>query len=140
MTSPVPVTTIEGEPEVRMAEGESRFAGRLRELREAAGLSQYALAKRSGLTKQAISRLEHGTRDPAWETVQRLALALGVDCRSFGDPSITLPGVESRKSPGRPPKPAAEAERPAEPKKRGRPRKTPPENDPGGGASGSPAG
>ena len=123
-----------------MAEGASGFADRLRQLREAAGLSQYALAKRSGLTKQAVSRLEMGTRDPAWETVQRLAMALGTDCRAFADPSIEIPDAAVRPV-GRPKKeePAREPEKPK--RRRGRPKKAdPPENDPGGGASGSPAG
>jgi transcriptional regulator with XRE-family HTH domain len=83
------------------------FADRLARLRDAAGLSQYALAKRSGITKQAVSRLEKGEREPSWETVQRLALALGVDCRAFTDPDLKLPPE-------------------APPAKRGRPRKVPP--------------
>ena len=36
------------------------FAARLTELREEAGLSQYALAQKSGVSKQALSRLEKG--------------------------------------------------------------------------------
>src|SRR4051812_20225715 len=53
------------------------FADRLRALREGQGLSQYALAKRSGISKQALSNLELSNREPTWVTVQRLALALG---------------------------------------------------------------
>jgi transcriptional regulator with XRE-family HTH domain len=78
------------------------FAKRLRELREAATLSQYALAQRSGLTKQALSRLELGEREPTWETVQRLALALGVDCGQFRDPGLVLPEPKPQGKPGRP--------------------------------------
>lgn len=60
------------------------FAARLRQLRTAAGLSQYALARRSGLSKQALSRLEAGLRpDPAWSSVQALADALGVPVAEF---------------------------------------------------------
>lgn len=81
------------------------FARRLEELRSNAGLTQYALAKRAGVSKQAISRLEMGVNEPAWETVQLLALALGVDCRVFTDPDVSIP------------------EPPADPPKRGRPRK-----------------
>ena len=81
------------------------FADRLKAVREAAGLSQYALAKLSGLSKQAMSRLELGNNEPTWETVQLLAVALGVDCREFVDPNV---------------KPAT----PAESKPRGRPRKS----------------
>jgi transcriptional regulator with XRE-family HTH domain len=64
------------------------FAERLRSLRESAGLSQYALAKRSGLSKQAISRLEFGVNEPVWSTVQLLSAALGVSCESFVDPVL----------------------------------------------------
>ncbi|HTU21622.1 MAG TPA: helix-turn-helix transcriptional regulator [Gemmataceae bacterium] len=61
----------------------STFADRLRELREAAGLSQYALAKQADISKQAVSSLELGEREPTWATVQALAKALGVDCMAF---------------------------------------------------------
>jgi transcriptional regulator with XRE-family HTH domain len=98
------------------------FAQRLQAVREGKGLSQYALAKLSGLSKQTVSSLEMGTHEPSWDTVQRLALALGVDCRSFADPSITLPEQPAEPAQrGRPPK-----DKPAEagPKRpRGRPRK-----------------
>src|SRR5436190_22303607 len=98
------------------------FAARLRALREQAGLSQYALAKRSGLSKQALSRLELGENEPAWETVQLLALALGVDCREFVNQDLGLPpgGAE----PGRP---------------KGRPRAAPREESPAADAPGGPA-
>jgi DNA-binding XRE family transcriptional regulator len=70
---------------------EDDFARRLRTLREQAGLTQSALAEKSGLSVQAISALENETRAPKWETVQRLALALGVDEKEFKD---TLPREE----------------------------------------------
>jgi transcriptional regulator with XRE-family HTH domain len=85
------------------------FAGRLRSLREAAGLSQYALAKRSGLSKQALSRLELGENEPIWTTVQRLAVALAVDCREFVDPSIQPEPEPPSRPRGRPRKAAAAA-------------------------------
>src|SRR5689334_636444 len=52
------------------------FAKRLATLREEAGLSQYELARRSGMSKQALSNLELGNREPTWLTVRRLARAL----------------------------------------------------------------
>jgi transcriptional regulator with XRE-family HTH domain len=76
------------------------FAGRLRELREEAGLSQQALAGRAGLTKDGVAQLEQGRRKPAWETVLKLCEALGVSVTEF------------TKEPAKGPKP-----------KRGRPRK-----------------
>jgi transcriptional regulator with XRE-family HTH domain len=59
------------------------FADRLRSLREGAGISQYRLAKRSGLTKQTISRLELGEGAPTWDSVQALARALAVGVEAF---------------------------------------------------------
>jgi transcriptional regulator with XRE-family HTH domain len=44
------------------------------------------LAKISGLSKQALSNLELGQREPNWNTVQRLAAALCVSCDLFIDP------------------------------------------------------
>jgi transcriptional regulator with XRE-family HTH domain len=96
----------------------SDFAQRLRGLREKAGLSQYALAGLAGISKQAMNHLEAGRNEPGWETVQRLALALGVTCEAFVDPGLSLPGVE----PARMGRPKA-VKKP--PKKRGRPRKGP---------------
>src|SRR5260370_15096588 len=71
------------------------FAECLRSLRHKAGVSQYQLAKQSGVSKQMVSRLELGTRQPSWETVQRLANVLGVDCRSFVDPDLPMPVGEA---------------------------------------------
>ena len=66
------------------------FARRLQQLREVAGISQYELAKRSGVSKQAVSNLELGNREPSWETVRRLARALGVSVAAFDDPDEDL--------------------------------------------------
>jgi transcriptional regulator with XRE-family HTH domain len=56
------------------------FSGvRLREVREAAGLSQRELARQAGLSHEAVSRLERGdTVIPRWSTMRRLAGALGM--------------------------------------------------------------
>jgi transcriptional regulator with XRE-family HTH domain len=74
----------------------ARFSDRLRSLREQAGISQYRLAQLSGITKQSLSSLEQGKTQPSWETVQRLALALGTDCRDFMDPNLQTPDVPAR--------------------------------------------
>ncbi|MBV9718685.1 MAG: helix-turn-helix domain-containing protein [Candidatus Eremiobacteraeota bacterium] len=56
------------------------FAHVLRRLRRNAGLSQEALAEHAGLSKDAISALERGTRRaPHLETVEHLADALELD-------------------------------------------------------------
>jgi transcriptional regulator with XRE-family HTH domain len=87
------------------------FAERLNVALRESGLTMYALAKRSGVSKQNMSKLAAGRREPTWETVQRLALALGVSCDAFRDPELTLPpqGPPPRK--GRPPKGKAEPAR-----------------------------
>ncbi len=52
------------------------FADVLRQLRERAGLSQEALAAKSGLDRTYISLLERGQRQPTLKTLARLAEAL----------------------------------------------------------------
>src|SRR5215217_4412892 len=60
-------------------DSQSPFGERLRHLRVAAGLSQEALAERSGLSVQAIGALETGKRRrPYPHTVATLAEALGL--------------------------------------------------------------
>jgi transcriptional regulator with XRE-family HTH domain len=61
------------------------FADRLKQLREAAGLTQPQLAERAGMNQFGIAKLEQGVRHPTWETVQALAAALGVSCEAFQD-------------------------------------------------------
>jgi transcriptional regulator with XRE-family HTH domain len=99
-----------------MQKSNASFAKNLRRVRESVGLSQYAVAKQAGISKQAMSQLEQGENDPSWSTVQKLALVLGVDCRQFVDPDLELPGG------GRTPKArSADAGPPKRPK--GKPRK-----------------
>jgi transcriptional regulator with XRE-family HTH domain len=78
------------------------FADRLRALRQQAALSQYALAKRSGLSKQALSQLERGESSPTWETVQLLAAVLGVTCQEFVDQNLKPPAEVPSRPLGRP--------------------------------------
>ncbi len=69
------------------ADGASPFGAKLKELREAAGLTQEGLARRAGLTAKAISALERGERKrPYSHTVKALADALDlsdVECASL---------------------------------------------------------
>ncbi len=51
---------------------------RLRELRDACGLAQIDIERRSGLAGSYISRVENGYTIPSLETLERLAAALGV--------------------------------------------------------------
>src|SRR5262249_4325222 len=55
-----------------------RFAEMLRDVREKAGLSQSALAKRSGLPFRSIQNWEQGHRTPRAQAVLSLARALNV--------------------------------------------------------------
>src|SRR5687768_15650872 len=87
----------------------SAFGERLRKAREKSGLTVYALGKLTGITPQAVGRLEQDDdRVPSWDTVQLLAKALGVDCRAFMDPDLDLPPRKEPGKPGRPRKDQAE--------------------------------
>ncbi len=65
------------------------FANMLRELREKAGLTQEALARKADLSTFTISKLEKGDTDPSWSTVRKLAHALGVSVAAFNDGTST---------------------------------------------------
>ena len=67
------------------------FGNMLRELREKAGLTMEALARKSGLSIFTIIALEKGVRQPSWETVKKLCAGLGVSCAAFeaNDPFAT---------------------------------------------------
>jgi transcriptional regulator with XRE-family HTH domain len=92
---------------------DSTFGRRLRELREKAGLSRYALAKVSGVTAQALANLENGSSVPTWPTVLKLARALDVSVEEFDT------GEDPRDrgdQAGDEPPPATPAKRPKKPK------------------------
>lgn len=59
------------------------FAAKLKTLREASGLSIYALAKKAGISTESASKLEQGAHVPSWSTVMALADALGVSVADF---------------------------------------------------------
>jgi transcriptional regulator with XRE-family HTH domain len=92
------------------------FAGRLRELREAAGLTQEQLAERVGVKREAIARWEANRREPGWSNVVALARALGVNCLAF----LQEPAAAPAPIKGRPRKGPTE-DKPKRP--RGRPKK-----------------
>lgn len=64
-------------PEVAMT-FVTQFGQKLRTLRQARGMSQEALAEAAGLHRTHISLIERGRRSVRLETIQSLALALGV--------------------------------------------------------------
>jgi transcriptional regulator with XRE-family HTH domain len=93
------------------------FAGRLLELRSKAGLTQWQLAEKAGVKRDAIARWERGMREPSWSNVVALANALAVSTDAFRQEPGSVP-VPQR---GRPSKGPAAAPAPKRP--RGRPRK-----------------
>ena len=54
------------------------FIARLKALRRKQGLTQTALAKKAGITREYLSRLEKGVQDPTLGTMTKLAKALKV--------------------------------------------------------------
>jgi transcriptional regulator with XRE-family HTH domain len=58
-------------------------AFRLRELREARGISMRTLATKSGLSANALSMIERGRTSPSVSTLYKLADALGVSITAF---------------------------------------------------------
>src|SRR5262245_61088201 len=53
------------------------FAQHLQEAREAAGLSQFELARLAGIPQRQISAIESGTRDQSWKVAIALIEACG---------------------------------------------------------------
>ncbi len=92
-----------------VVEERGSFGGRLRKLREAAGLSQEELAERAGLSSHAVSALERGTRTrPYPHTIRALADALGAD---DDERAALIAAVPSRRRSARKPADAAETGR-----------------------------
>jgi DNA-binding XRE family transcriptional regulator len=71
----------------------TNFGVRLKQLREAAGISQQELATRAECSLFTISKIERGTQEPAWPLALALARALAVSVAAFDDqgaaPSVT---------------------------------------------------
>jgi transcriptional regulator with XRE-family HTH domain len=85
--------------------GAEWFAGRLRELRAASGLSRQELADKAGLKFGGVRDLEQGLHVPGWDTVLALAAALGVGVEAFTTPPAQEAAPPAR---GRPRKDAEE--------------------------------
>lgn len=71
------------------------FGERVRQLREARGISQEELGFQAGLHRTAVSFIERAQRSSTLDTIEKLARALDVD------PSQLMPKL--RKSPARRP-------------------------------------
>ena len=74
---------FDGNSWVTMTTIQRRLVQRLKCLRHDRDLSQAALAKRSGLTREFIARLELGEHDPSLSTLAKLAKALKVPLSSL---------------------------------------------------------
>jgi len=59
------------------------FGRKLRALRKQAGLSQEKLAERAEISVDFLSLVERGVNAPSFETIERLAEALGVGVREL---------------------------------------------------------
>ena len=74
-----------------------RFGQRVKELRQATGLSQEAFADRCGFARSYMSRIERGGANPSLDAVQALADGLGVQVvalfQSETDPQGARPDV-----------------------------------------------
>lgn len=55
-----------------------QFGQRVKELRQASGLSQEAFADKCGFARSYMSRIERGTANPSLDAIEALAVALGV--------------------------------------------------------------
>jgi DNA-binding XRE family transcriptional regulator len=73
-----PPTNGNGHGHAAVAIDGVRLGARLRELRVAAGLTQAELARRTGIHRPNIARVEAGRHTPSLETLARLASAIGV--------------------------------------------------------------
>jgi transcriptional regulator with XRE-family HTH domain len=61
------------------------FGERMRELREAVGLSEAKLADKAGLPFGSVHGYGLGRRKPSFAAVVKIARALGVTCEAFAD-------------------------------------------------------
>ena len=60
-----------------------KIAGRIMERRKKLGMTQKALAEKTGLTIQHVSYMEAGKRSVSWESMIRLASVLGTSVDYF---------------------------------------------------------
>lgn len=97
-----------------------RLGNRLRELREAKGMTRAELGEAAGLSERAIIKWERGEREPGWFNITALAEALGVSCEAFAEPAARKPtgSGRSKKDAGPADKKALEPLPEAKPKRR----------------------
>ncbi len=64
-------------------EGRRVLGRRIKSMRLQAGLSQEQLAKRSGISRVTLARLELGEHSPRMDTLRAIARGLGCDVKKF---------------------------------------------------------
>lgn len=62
-----------------------QFAMKLKKLREGKGLTQEVLAKKAGISRAYLARLEMGRHDPHLSRLRKLARVLGVKISELVD-------------------------------------------------------
>jgi transcriptional regulator with XRE-family HTH domain len=72
------LSAVASEGPGQAADGPAAVGRRIRELREARGISLSTLAKRAGIGKATLSRLETGAQNPTLETLYAVTGQLGV--------------------------------------------------------------
>lgn len=75
-----------------------RVQRHIRELRKERGLTQEQVCELAGVSVDAVTRIESGTRTPTLPTLERLARALDVSPAQLLDPSIGIGVPPSRSS------------------------------------------
>ena len=87
------------------------FAQKMREMRDAAGLSEAKLADASGLPFATIHSYGMGRRKPSFAAVVKIASALNASCEAFSECDDIVNDEEAAPEPprakGRPRKPTA---------------------------------
>lgn len=69
--------------ERKAKQGREILANRLFNFRKEAGLTQVELARKAGIGRATLSRLENGEHSPRYETLEKIAKALGVKVSSL---------------------------------------------------------
>src|SRR4051812_43828523 len=98
--------------------GATGFGERLRQLREAAGMSQQELADLAGCNKFTVAKMEAGRQEPAWPLVLALCKSLGVSVSTFEEAAAApQPEAPQPRPRGRPRTVTGGPESPADPDK-----------------------
>jgi transcriptional regulator with XRE-family HTH domain len=76
-----------------------QFGLKVKELRQAGGMSQEAFADRCGFARSYMSRVERGGANPSLDAVEVLATALGVEVKQLFDAPTTTAVDVKKQSP-----------------------------------------